>query len=251
MNLGRRQAGRVGTPRARVPSYRLARPAGIRLPAGTSRSTRQSDCRLLPAVTKQSASRPPARHPLPAGTKSQPKRDAPRLDKPAIQYWSRRAVRAGIEDICIVRAARSAPSRTTSTATSSSSTCWPARARRERDEVGPSPTWPTSTTSARGAAGLGHAVSVARRHVGDHPFVVLRLHEFMAEVSGLLEGMIATYDQHAARARPDGGGGDEIAPTAAPTPSRLANRLGEGERRGREAKAGGGPSTWPSWGLRA
>jgi UTP--glucose-1-phosphate uridylyltransferase len=44
--------------------------------------------------------------------------------------------------------------------------------------------------------GLGHAVATARRHIGDSPFVVLLGDEFMAEGSGLLEGMIATHQQH-------------------------------------------------------
>ena len=36
--------------------------------------------------------------------------------------------------------------------------------------------------------GLGHAVSVARHHVGDHPFVVLLGDEFMAERPGCSRG---------------------------------------------------------------
>jgi len=43
--------------------------------------------------------------------------------------------------------------------------------------------------------GLGHAVSVARKHVGEQPFVVMLGDEFMASDSPLLPGMIDTHVQ--------------------------------------------------------
>jgi UTP--glucose-1-phosphate uridylyltransferase len=44
--------------------------------------------------------------------------------------------------------------------------------------------------------GLGHAISVARKHVGDNPFAVLLGDEWMSEDTPLLEGMIATYERY-------------------------------------------------------
>src|SRR5690606_1718663 len=41
--------------------------------------------------------------------------------------------------------------------------------------------------------GLGHAVSVARKHVGDNPFVVMLGDDIMDARSRVLEGMIDTY----------------------------------------------------------
>jgi UTP--glucose-1-phosphate uridylyltransferase len=134
---------------------------------------------------------------LPA-TKSQPKEMLPVIDKPAIQYVVEEAVRAGIEDICIV--------------TSSSKRSLEDHFDRnfelehllaskgkdaERDEVVALADLADFHYVRQGEPlGLGHAVSVARRHVGNHPFVVLLGDEFMADGSGLLEGMIATHDEH-------------------------------------------------------
>jgi UTP--glucose-1-phosphate uridylyltransferase len=44
--------------------------------------------------------------------------------------------------------------------------------------------------------GLGHAVSVARNHVGDQPFAVLLGDDIMHEKAGVLAGMLAAHDQH-------------------------------------------------------
>src|SRR5215211_5855312 len=44
--------------------------------------------------------------------------------------------------------------------------------------------------------GLGHAVSVARKHVGDDPFAVMLGDDIMDRRSQVLEGMISTYDQY-------------------------------------------------------
>jgi UTP--glucose-1-phosphate uridylyltransferase len=44
--------------------------------------------------------------------------------------------------------------------------------------------------------GLGHAVSVAREHVGGQPFVVLLPDDIMHEKSGILAGMLAAHERH-------------------------------------------------------
>ena len=98
---------------------------------------------------------------LPA-TKAQPKEMLPVVDSPAIQYVVEEAVRAGIDDILIItgRGKRShrGPLRPQLRARATSS-------RQKGKTDGPrrrsasSPSWPTSTTSARASrSGLGHAV---------------------------------------------------------------------------------------------
>src|SRR5205807_9773639 len=42
--------------------------------------------------------------------------------------------------------------------------------------------------------GLGHAVGVARQHVGNEPFAVMLGDDIMAEHSGVLSEMIAVYE---------------------------------------------------------
>ena len=43
--------------------------------------------------------------------------------------------------------------------------------------------------------GLGHAVSVAREHVGDQPFVVMLGDDIMHERAGVLDGMLAAHER--------------------------------------------------------
>jgi UTP--glucose-1-phosphate uridylyltransferase len=45
---------------------------------------------------------------------------------------------------------------------------------------------------------LGHAVSVARKHVGDSPFVVMLGDDIMVDGARLLRSMIETYEEHGA-----------------------------------------------------
>jgi UTP--glucose-1-phosphate uridylyltransferase len=44
--------------------------------------------------------------------------------------------------------------------------------------------------------GLGHAVSVAREHVGDEPFVVMLGDDIMHERSGILDNMVQAFERH-------------------------------------------------------
>ena len=97
--------------------------------------------------------------------------------------------------------------------------------------------------------GLGHAVSVARRHVGDQPFVVLLGDEFMAEGHAAARG----DDRHPrpARllgARPDGGRARRDRPLRlrrrrAVRPTRLVQVIDMVEK----PKPADAPPTSPSW----
>ncbi len=46
------------------------------------------------------------------------------------------------------------------------------------------------------ALGLGHAIGMARAHVGDEPFAVLLGDDIMTERAGVLKGMVSAYEQH-------------------------------------------------------
>lgn len=134
---------------------------------------------------------------LPA-TKALPKEMLPVVDRPAIQYVIEEAARAGIEDVLVV------------TATGKSAI---------EDHFDRAPALETSLRQAgkdkllasiEGIAdlvqlhyvrqgeplGLGHAVSVARSHVGDEPFAVLLPDDLMAADSTVLSDMISACEQH-------------------------------------------------------
>ena len=131
---------------------------------------------------------------LPA-TKAQPKEMLPVVDKPAIQYVVEEAVRAGIDDILIItgRGKRSLEDHFDRSIELEVYL----EAKGKHDEL----------SEVRGLAeladihyvrqgeplGLGHAVSVARKHVGDSPFVVLLGDDIMADDSTVLGDMIAVY----------------------------------------------------------
>jgi UTP--glucose-1-phosphate uridylyltransferase len=133
---------------------------------------------------------------LPA-TKSIPKEMLPIVDKPSIQYVVEEAVAAGITDVLIIsgRSKRAVEDhfdrnfelehyleeqgRTELLANvQSSSDLADIHYVRQRDPLG-----------------LGHAVSVAREHVGDEPFVVLLADDIMVDDAKLLRSMIDTYEE--------------------------------------------------------
>lgn len=133
---------------------------------------------------------------LPA-TKAQPKEMLPVVDKPAIQYVVEEAVRAGIDDILIIsgRGKRSLEDHFDRNVELESFL-----AARGKDE---------ELAEVRSIAelaeihfvrqgeplGLGHAVSIARKHVGDNPFVVMLGDDIMDERSTVLTDMIGIYEE--------------------------------------------------------
>ncbi len=133
---------------------------------------------------------------LPA-TKAQPKEMLPVVDKPAIQYVVEEAVRAGIDDILIVtgRSKRSLEDHFD---------------RAPELELELAQKGKTDALDlVKGIAGLadihyvrqgeplglGHAISVARKHVGDHPFAVLLGDDLIHERVPLLEQMIRAQER--------------------------------------------------------
>ena len=133
---------------------------------------------------------------LPA-TKAQPKEMIPLVDKPAIQYVVEEAVSVGITDILIIsgRGKRSIEDHFDRS--------WELESHLERG--GKTEELQQMRAIAEMAEvhyirqqepkGLGHAVSVARAHVGDEPFVVMLGDDLMHEKSGILAGMLAAHER--------------------------------------------------------
>ncbi|HEX6421634.1 MAG TPA: UTP--glucose-1-phosphate uridylyltransferase GalU [Acidimicrobiales bacterium] len=133
---------------------------------------------------------------LPA-TKAQPKEMLPVVDKPAIQYVVEEAVRAGIDDILIIsgRGKRSLEdhfdrSIELEVALERSGKLDLLADMRSLAELAH-----IHFVRQGEALGLGHAVSVARHHVGGEPFVVMLGDDIMDERSTVLEDMIAVHDR--------------------------------------------------------
>jgi UTP--glucose-1-phosphate uridylyltransferase len=131
---------------------------------------------------------------LPA-TKAQPKEMLPVVDKPAIQYVVEEAVRAGIDDLLIItgRGKRSLEDhfdRSIELEVSLESSGKQEQLSEIRDLAELAD---IHYVRQGEALGLGHAVSVARKHVGENPFVVMLGDDIMDDRSKVLEDMIAVH----------------------------------------------------------
>ncbi|HEX6167755.1 MAG TPA: sugar phosphate nucleotidyltransferase, partial [Acidimicrobiales bacterium] len=132
---------------------------------------------------------------LPA-TKAQPKEMLPVVDKPAIQYVVEEAVRAGIDDILIItgRGKRSLEdhfdrSIELEVALEASGKHDQLNAVRSLADLAD-----IHYVRQGEALGLGHAVSVAHKHVGGEPFCVL-LGDDNMDSPDLLRSMIDTHQR--------------------------------------------------------
>jgi len=134
---------------------------------------------------------------LPA-TKAQPKEMLPVVDKPAIQYVVEEAVRSGIDDILIItgRGKRSLEDHFDRNfeleyyleQKGKTNDLGEIQALAEMADI--------HYVRQGEPLGLGHAVSVARKHVGDNPFVVMLGDDIMDRRSTVLRDMIDTYGQY-------------------------------------------------------
>ncbi len=134
---------------------------------------------------------------LPA-TKAQPKEMLPVVDKPAIQYVVEEAVRAGIDDILIItgRGKRSIEDHFDRQfeleyfleAKGKDALLSTVRDLAELADI--------HYVRQGEPLGLGHAVSVARKHVGDKPFAVMLGDDLMIDDSLVLSSMIDAYETH-------------------------------------------------------
>ena len=133
---------------------------------------------------------------LPA-TKAQPKEMLPVVDTPAIQYVVEEAVAVGIRDILIItgRGKRSLEDHFDRTfeleyyleRSGKTDELKQVQALADMADI--------HFVRQGEPLGLGHAVSVARQHVGDEPFVVLLGDDIMLD-STVLEAMLREYGQY-------------------------------------------------------
>lgn len=132
---------------------------------------------------------------LPA-TKAQPKEMLPIIDRPAIQYVVEEAVRAGIDDILIItgRGKRSLEDHFDRNFELEYYLAQKGKTDDLADIRELADLADIHYVRQGEPLGLGHAVGVARKHVGDNPFVVLLGDDIMDERSRVLEGMIGVYE---------------------------------------------------------
>jgi len=133
---------------------------------------------------------------LPA-TKALPKEMLPLVDKPAIQYVVEEAVSVGITDILIISGRgkrtiedhfdRSFELEYYLEKGGKNEELAQMRAIADMAEI--------HYVRQGEPLGLGHAVSVAREHVDDQPFVVMLGDDIMHEKSGILAGMLAAHER--------------------------------------------------------
>lgn len=136
---------------------------------------------------------------LPA-TKATPKEMIPVVDKPGIQYVVEEAVRAGITDILIVTGRskktiedhfdRSPELESALERSGKQVLAQQMRAIADMADI--------HFVRQQEPRGLGHAVGMARAHIGEEPFAVLLPDDIMAVSNPILSDMVAAYGRHGA-----------------------------------------------------
>ena len=129
--------------------------------------------------------------------KSVPKEMLPLIDRPAIQYIVEEAVAAGIDDVLAIVSPHKKPiedhfdrsKELEAVLEAGGKTAELAEMRALADLV------ELHSVRQGEALGLGHAVGMARRHVGDHAFAVLLGDDMMHPDSPLLRNMIAATER--------------------------------------------------------
>lgn len=131
---------------------------------------------------------------LPA-TKAQPKEMLPVVDKPSIQYVVEEAVRAGLDDILIVTGRNKASIENHFDRAVELEADLESKSKFDLLEEVRSITDMANLHYVRQgeARGLGHAVSMARRHVGDEPFAVLLPDDLIHPRMPLLDDMLRAF----------------------------------------------------------
>ncbi len=134
---------------------------------------------------------------LPA-TKAQPKEMLPVVDKPAIQYVVEEAVRSGLRDILIITGRGKRSLEDHFDRSFELEHYLEAGGKHEllkemRDIADMADIHYVRQGDPRG---LGHAVAVARQHVGDEPFAVMLGDDIMTADSGVLREMLDVYERY-------------------------------------------------------
>ena len=133
---------------------------------------------------------------LPA-TKATPKEMLPVVDKPAIQYVVEEAVVAGLDDILFVTGRSKRPLEDHFDRNLELETALEAKgdAARLLSVTESNDLARIHYVRQGDALGLGHAVLMAERHVGDHPFAVLLGDDLIDPRDAVLERMISVRDE--------------------------------------------------------
>jgi UTP--glucose-1-phosphate uridylyltransferase len=133
---------------------------------------------------------------LPA-TKSQPKEMLPVVDKPSIQYVVEEAVRAGLTDILIItgRGKRAIEDHFDRNFELEFYLEEQGKDDLLKEVQSVNDLADIHYIRQRDPLGLGHAVAVAREHVGHEPFAVLLGDDIMVDDAHLLRSMIDVHEQ--------------------------------------------------------
>ncbi|MGQ0826557.1 MAG: UTP--glucose-1-phosphate uridylyltransferase GalU [Actinomycetota bacterium] len=133
---------------------------------------------------------------LPA-TKSSPKEMLPVVDKPAIQYVVEEAVQAGLTDILFITGRNKRALEDHFDRNFELEHLLEASGKHEllKEVQFASDLADIHYARQRDPRGLGHAVSVARNHVGNEPFAVLLADDLMVDDAALLSRMLAVYER--------------------------------------------------------
>lgn len=136
---------------------------------------------------------------LPA-TKSQPKEMLPLVDKPAIQYVVEEAIGAGLDDILIItgRGKRTLEDHFDRSFELEHYLETSGKAELLEQVQAVSEIGDIHYIRQRDPLGLGHAISVADRHVGREPFAVLLGDDICTDGEDLLKEMIGVYETRGA-----------------------------------------------------
>jgi len=134
---------------------------------------------------------------LPA-TKSIPKEMLPIVDKPSIQYVIEEAVAAGIEDVLIITSPSKRPLEDHFDRNYELESLLESRGKTEAlEEVLEISSMVKMHFTRQGQPlGLGHAIGMAKEHVGDEPFAVLLPDDLMIDDGALLKRMIDLQTEH-------------------------------------------------------
>jgi UTP--glucose-1-phosphate uridylyltransferase len=130
-------------------------------------------------------------------TKSQPKEMLPVVDKPSIQYVVEEAVAVGLSDVLVITGRGKLAIEDHFDRNLELELVLERQGKQELlAEVRASNDLAQMHYIRQGEArGLGHAVSLAREHVGDEPFAVLLGDDIMVDDAALLRRMLAVHER--------------------------------------------------------
>ena len=129
-------------------------------------------------------------------TKAVPKEMLPIIDRPVIQYIVEEAIDAGMDDILIITSRHKKVMEDHFDRHPELEDILDAKGKSaDADEIRALSEMANIHFIRQGEAkGLGHAIGMAKHHVGDEPFAVLLGDDIMR--SDVLKGLVSTYEEH-------------------------------------------------------